>query len=180
MQEKKMAEEEKKEKSLEEMTVKELRETAREIPGVSGFSVMKKEELIALIKKERGIEEIKEEKEIAEKPPEDEKPLNKMTAKELREIAKEIPGVAGVTAMKKEELLAVIKEHRGIKDEKPAKKKKVKADAPVTSVRELKDKIIQLREEKREARQANDRHKIDILRRRINRLKKQTRKVARA
>ena len=180
-----MAEEEKneerqEEKPLEEMTVKELRETAKDIPGVSGFSVMKKEELVSLIKKEKGIEETEEEKEAPDKAAEDEKPLNKMTAKELREIAKEIPGVAGVTAMKKEELLVLIKEHRGIKDEKPAKKKKVKTDAPVASIKELKDKILQLREEKREARKANDRHKIDILRRRINRLKKQTRKVARA
>jgi len=180
-----MAEEEKKEekqeeKPLEDMTVKELRETAKEIPGVSGFSVMKKEELVALIKKERGIEESEEEKEAPEKPPEDEKPLNKMTATELREIAKEIPGVAGVTAMKKEELLVVIKEHRGMKDEKPAKKKKEKTDKPTVGVKALKEKIVHLREKKREARMANDRHKIDILRRRINRLKKQTRKVARA
>jgi hypothetical protein len=180
-----MAEEEKKEegkeeKSLEEMTVKELREIAKEIPGTSGFSVMKKEELMALIKKERGIEEVEEEKKTPDKPPEDEKPLNKMTAKELKEIAKEIPGVAGVTAMKKEELLVVIKKHRGIEDEKPAKKKKVKTDGLAAGIKELKEKISQLREEKREARKAKDRHKIDILRRRINRLKKQTRKVARA
>ncbi|MCP4666236.1 MAG: hypothetical protein GY849_07705 [Deltaproteobacteria bacterium] len=180
-----MAEEEKKEakqeeKPLEEMTVKELRETARDIPGVSGFSVMKKEELVALIKKERGIEEGEEEKEASEKPQEDAKPLDKMTAKELREIAKEFPGITGVTAMKKEELLVVIKEHRGVKDEKPAKKKEEKTDKPTAGVKALKEKIVHLREEKREARKANDRHKIDILRRRINRLKKQTRKVARA
>ena len=77
-----MAEKEKKEKEkpLEEMTVKELREIAKEIPGVSGFSVMKKEELVALIKKEREIEEGEEEKKVEEKPPESDKPLDKMTA----------------------------------------------------------------------------------------------------
>ena len=83
-----------------------------------------------------------------------------------------------MTAMKKDELLAIIKEHRGIKEEKPAKKKRVKTDKPAASVKELKEKIVQLREEKRAARLANDRHSVDILRRRINRLKKQTRKVS--
>ena len=178
MAEKEKQEEEQEEKPLEGMTVKELREIAREIPGVSGFSVMKKEELVALIEKERGIEEREEEEKVPEKPPETEKLLDRMTAKELREIAKEIPGVAGVTAMKKEELLAIIKKHRGIKDEKPAKKKKVKIDKPIISIKELKEKIAELRGEKKAARQANDRHKVDILRRRINRFKKRTRKAA--
>jgi hypothetical protein len=35
-----------------------------------------------------------------------------MTAPELKEIAATIPGATGVTAMKKEELLALIKKHR--------------------------------------------------------------------
>jgi hypothetical protein len=38
-----------------------------------------------------------------------EKPLEKMTAKELRKVALEIPELTGVHAMKKEELLAAIK-----------------------------------------------------------------------
>ena len=61
-------------------------------------------------------EEVKEEK--AEQPipkgPEDlEKPLDKMTAPELRALAMQL-GFTGVHAMKKEELLGAIKEeHRG-------------------------------------------------------------------
>ena len=39
---------------------------------------------------------------------EKEKPLEKMTAKELREVALEIPEIEGVHAMKKEELLEAI------------------------------------------------------------------------
>jgi cell division protein FtsX len=164
------------ERPLEEMTVKELREIARGIPDLSGFSVMKKEELIAVISEHRGIPIAPEAE--AEKPLETDKPLEKMTAKELREIAKEIPGVTGVTAMKKEELLEVIKEKKGIKEEKPEKPKPKKAGKPTLNVRDLKEKIRNLRAEKISAREARDRRKVQILRRRINRIKKQTRKVA--
>jgi hypothetical protein len=103
-----------------------------------------------------------------------------MTAPELREIAKQIPGVTGVHAMKKAELLAIIKEYKGIKDEEPERKKTVKATKPTASISEIKQKIVQLRKEKQEAREGGDRHRLDILRRRINRLKKQTRKIAQA
>jgi cell division protein FtsX len=160
------------EKPLEEMTVKELREIAKEIPGVTGFSVMRKEDLLAVIYEARGIE-----KEIKEERQELKKPLEKMTVKELKEAALEIPGVTGVTAMKKEELLDIIKKDRGIEDEKPAHEKKKKS---TSSVKELKKKIVQFGLDKQKARKAKDRKKVDILRRRINRLKKQTRKMAQA
>ena len=163
------------EKPLKEMTVKELREIAKNIPGLSGFSVMKKEELLATIRKDRGIEESPEKEEAKDQL---EKPLDKMTATELREIAKEIPGVTGTHAMKKEALLAVIKKDRGIEEEKPAKKRKIKTEKPTLNVKQLKAKIVQLRNEKETAHQGKDRKRVDMLRRRINRLKKQTRKVA--
>ena len=106
------------------------------------------------------------------------KPLEKMTAPELREVALEMGGITGVHAMKKEELLELIKEAKGIKEEAPAKKRKaVKEDL---SVKALKGKIIQLKEEKASARTEKDKKRVDVLRRRINRLKKQTRKVANA
>jgi ABC-type uncharacterized transport system ATPase subunit len=110
------------------------------------------------------------------------KPLDKMTVVELRELAKEeIPGIAGVTGMKKEQLLEAIKESRGIKDETPAKKKKKKKTAgpkKVMSVKEMKQEIIRLRGERANFRQEKDKKELEILRRRINRLKKMTRKVA--
>ncbi|MBW2009890.1 MAG: transcription termination factor Rho [Deltaproteobacteria bacterium] len=90
----------------------------------------------------------------------------------------EIPGVQGVHAMKKDELLAIIKEYRGIKDEEPARRKTRKTRRPTRSVKELKEMIARLKAEKAEARQARDGKKVEILRRRINRMKKQTRKVA--
>ncbi|MEJ2587946.1 MAG: transcription termination factor Rho [Deltaproteobacteria bacterium] len=111
----------------------------------------------------------------AEKPPSFAKPLDKMTVPELKDVAMDIPGVTGVSAMKKDELLALIKEYWEIEDDETQKK----AEKPVATIKNLKEKIVQLREEKENARAANKRDRVDILRRRINRLKKQTRKVAR-
>lgn len=108
----------------------------------------------------------------------EENPLDKMTAPELREIAKDIPGVTGVHAMKKDELVALIKGFRGIKDEEPVKK--TKTSKPARSSKDLKLKIVQLRAEKEKALKAKDRKHINILRRRINRLKKMRRKIAQA
>jgi len=112
-----------------------------------------------------------------------EKPLDKMTVVELREVAKKIPDVKGVSGMKKDQLLAIIKEARGIAEEKPAKKKKTakkKSSGPMKemTVKELKEEIIRLRAEKEELRKDGDRKKIEIIRRRINRMKKKTRKAA--
>ncbi len=112
------------------------------------------------------------------KVPEFKKPLDKMTAIELREVAMEIPGVTGAHAMKKEELLPIIKEYYGIEDETPEKGKKRKVQKAVASVHELKAKMGQLREKKKEVRAGKDRKQADILRRQINRLKKQTRQAA--
>jgi hypothetical protein len=99
-----------------------------------------------------------------------EKPLEKMTVKELREMAKDIPGITGVHGMKKDELVVEIKKAKGIKDE-PVKK----ADA---SIAELKQKIKTLKVQRREALEANDKKKATIFRRRISRLKKKTRHAA--
>jgi hypothetical protein len=110
------------------------------------------------------------------------KPLDKMTVVELRELAKEeIPGITGVTGMKKDQLLEAIKEARGIQEEAPAKKKKQKRTAgpkKVMSVQEMKQEIVRLRAERETVRQTKDKKKLEIIRRRINRLKKMTRKVA--
>lgn len=111
------------------------------------------------------------------KAPSFDKPLHKMTTPELKEVAMEIPGVTGAHAMKKDELLAVIKEYWEIEDEGPEQKKVQK---PVATIKSLKTKMDELRQEKARAREADEKDRVDILRRRINRLKKQTRKVAKA
>jgi protein-arginine kinase activator protein McsA len=123
-------------------------------------------------------EEIKKEESQEEKKEEavPEKPLDKMTVIELREfaLAKNL-GISGVHAMKKEELLPAVKEALGIKDEEPAAKVADKG-----TVAAMKQKIVLLKEEKRTAIASKDKKKVNVLRRRINRLKKRSKKVAKA
>ncbi len=121
-------------------------------------------------------EETKEE--TKPKVPEFKKPLVKMTVVELKEVAKEIPGAVGVTSMLKADLLSLIKEYYGIEDEVVEKKKKGKKVKAKASVKELKAKIVELGAKKTEVRKTGDPKQINILRRRLNRLKKQTRKAA--
>jgi hypothetical protein len=106
-----------------------------------------------------------------EKPEKKEKPLDKMTAKELREIALKIPEITGAHGMNKAELLAAVKEARGIVDEAKKKKTDVK-------VRDIKEKIQALKRQKAEAHEQGDKAKATVLRRRISRLKKKTRRAA--
>ena len=98
-----------------------------------------------------------------------EKALEKMTVKDLREIAKDIPEIVGVHGMKKEELIAAIKEAKGIADEIVRK-----TDA---SVRELKQKIKGFKAQRLAALEANNRKLATIYKRRISRLKKKTRQA---
>ena len=101
-----------------------------------------------------------------------EKPLDRMTAKELREHALTLGEIVGVHGMNKEELIAAIKEIKGISDEGTKVIKKV-------NMRELKEKLTTLRQAKAAAQgAAESRGKINQLRRRISRLKKRTRKAA--
>ena len=100
-----------------------------------------------------------------------EKPLDKMTATELRKYALDLGEITGVHGMNKEELLSAIKEVKGIKDEGKA--------AKTVNVRELKEMAREARTKKLEAITAGEpRGKIDLLRKKANRLKKRTRKVA--
>ena len=99
-----------------------------------------------------------------------EKPLDRMTAKELREVALEIPEITGVHGMNKPELLRVIKKARGIEEESTKKKD--------VSVREIKKKIQELKALRAQALESKDRDKSKILRRKISRLKKKTRRAA--
>lgn len=99
-----------------------------------------------------------------------EKPLEKMTAPELREIAKEIAGITGVHAMNKGELVQVIRKARGITGDTQRR--------PRASLRDIKQKIRRLREVRAEAAAAQDKKMADMYRRRISRLKKKTRRAA--
>ncbi len=100
-----------------------------------------------------------------------EKPLDKMTATELRKYALEMGEISGVHGMNKEELLGAIKKAKGIKEEGKAVEK--------VSVRDLKEKARALRAKKLEAITAGaSRQQIDILRKKANRLKKRTHQAA--
>lgn len=100
-----------------------------------------------------------------------EKPLDKMTATELRKCALDLGEVSGVHGMNKEELLSAIKGVKGIKDEGKA--------AKTVNVRELKEQAQAARAKKSEAISGDaNRKQVDILRKRANRLKKRTRKAA--
>ena len=105
----------------------------------------------------------------AEKDETQVKALEKMTVKDLRELAKDIPGVVGVSGMKKEEVLAAIKEARGIKDE-PLKK----VDATIA---EMKKRIKAYKAQRQAALEAKDSKMATIFKRRISRLKKKTRRA---
>ena len=109
-----------------------------------------------------------------------EKPLEKMTAKELREMAMGMPGVHGVHAMKKEELITAIRAAKGITEPEPKKEKRLvsKKEKVVLTVAELKKKVKDLRTKREELFQQRNWKMAEILRKRISRLKKKTRRAA--
>jgi hypothetical protein len=102
-----------------------------------------------------------------------EKPLEKMTAKELRELALKIEAMLGVHAMNKAELIAGIKESRGIVDEGKA--------VDTGAIRDTKAQFLSMRE-KRDAMRAEgaDKVKLEVMRKKLSRLKKKTRRLAAA
>ncbi len=99
-----------------------------------------------------------------------EKPLEKMTAKELRELALTIESMLGVHAMNKAELIAGIKEARGIVDEG----KKVDTGA----IREAKAAYQALKAKRDADRETASKAELDIMRKKLSRLKKKTRSLA--
>ncbi len=99
-----------------------------------------------------------------------EKPLDKMTATELRELAKSIPEIVGAHGMNKAELVSAVKQARGIQDTATRK-------TDVT-MREIKEKIRAFKAKRIEALSADDAKMAGIYRRRISKLKKKTRRAA--
>jgi hypothetical protein len=98
------------------------------------------------------------------------KALEKMTVTDLRNIGMDLPGIVGVSGMKKEELIVAIKEAKGIKDESVKK-----ADA---SISEIKKKIKAFKAQRQAALEAKDSKMATIYKRRISRLKKKSRRAA--
>ena len=108
-----------------------------------------------------------------------EKPLEKLTAKELREMALGLQGIHGVHAMKKEELITAIRAAKGIPEPEGKKERHVfikKEKVILTSV-ELKKKVQDFRLKREEALQQHNRKLAEILKKKISRTKKMTRRV---
>jgi hypothetical protein len=97
------------------------------------------------------------------------KPLEKMTATELRTLAMEIPGISGVHGMNKNELIGEIKTARGISEDSLKKSS--------GKVRDIKKKIRDLKVKQNGFLEAEDSKMADLYRKRIIRLKKKTRRV---
>ncbi|MGE5256000.1 MAG: Rho termination factor N-terminal domain-containing protein [Hyphomicrobiales bacterium] len=98
------------------------------------------------------------------------RPLEKMTTTDLRELAKGLEGVSGVHGMKKEELIEALRKSKGIEVEKTKKSS--------DTVHTLKQRIRSMKVKRAAAIEAKDRKLATIIRRRISRLKKKTRRVA--
>ncbi len=103
----------------------------------------------------------------AKEKKEKEKPLEKMTAKELRDMALDISDITGAHGMNKPELISAIKKAKGIAEESTRRTS--------TSVREIKVKIRALKEKRVAALAAKDATLATRYRRTISRLKKMTR-----
>ncbi len=109
---------------------------------------------------------------MAEKKKEQkEKPLEKWTIKELREEALKIPGVQGVHGLNKAELLAALRAEKGITDTDTKKQGE--------GVRVIKAKLKEVQKSRDEERaQGATNTRLNILRRKISKLKKQTRRLS--
>lgn len=98
-----------------------------------------------------------------------EKPLDKMTVKELRDLAKESTDLTGVYGMNKPELVTEIKKARGIVEEVSGKTN--------STVREIKKKMRELKVVQAAAVREDNLRMAGIYKKKIIRLKKQTRKA---
>ena len=105
--------------------------------------------------------------------PDPPKPLEKMTAKELREYALQIGNIVGVHSMNKEELLKAIKETIGIDDASGAK-------LFAKEIAKVKAEIRVLKTDRDKAREEGNKKQVEIMRKRIGRLKKKTRRLSAA
>ncbi len=122
------------------------------------------------------VAETADEKVTVEKPDKPQaafdKPLDKYTVKELKEMALALGTIQGVSAMKKQELIDAIKTQYGI----PLKKER---STGVVSVIDIKKQLKSLKQELASMHEAGQRAPAMRLRKKISRLKKKTRRMAR-
>ena len=116
-------------------------------------------------------EEIKEkdDKTVEVELPELTRPLEKMTVKELREIGLLVPTMVGVHSMKKAELVEQLTSVYGLETD---------TKREIEGIGDLKARIREFKALKAEALESGDKNRINMYRRKISRLKKHTRKLA--
>lgn len=102
--------------------------------------------------------------------------LENMTVAQLREEVKKHPDVASATGMKKEQLVELLAQKLGL--EKPLSQVKKTKSAETRGKNVLKQKIVELKTERGKAREAKDKKKATLLRRRIHSLKRRMGKAA--
>ena len=108
--------------------------------------------------------------------------LQHMTVKELRELAKELTGATGIHSMKKDDLVALLSSGASgsgaakTTTAAPKKAKQSKTGKKPRTKSAIKSLLGELHKAKESAQAAKDKARIEVLRSRINRLKKQTRK----
>lgn len=101
------------------------------------------------------------------------KPLDKMTAKELRDLViNQLPMIQGASGMDKDQLVAKIKEVLGITEEQGS------VSPYKAQILTMKAQMKELRAKK--AAEGTSRKEKDIIRRKVNRLKKRSRNLAQA
>jgi len=99
--------------------------------------------------------------------------LDKMTVKELREIAHQIEGLEGVSVMKKEALLSAIKRARGIEEPRVGPRRATAIHDIKHHLREFaKQRVALLESRQRDPRQLKSvRRHIKLLKRKIRRIR---------
>ena len=185
------------EKPLEKMTVKALREIAKEIPEITGVHGMKKEELLVAINEVRGVKEeavkeeaVKEEAVEAEAVKEEAVEAEAVKEEAVKEEAVKEEAVKAETveaetvkaetveaeAVKEEAVEAEAVKSETVKADKSTKAKPVKKAVSATGA--IKKQIRTLKAQRQAALEAQDRKMATVYKRRISRLKKQSRKAA--
>jgi len=165
------------EKPLEKMTVKALREIAKEIPEITGVHGMKKEELLVAINEVRGVKEeaVKEEAVKEEAVKEETVEAETVEAETVEAEAVEAEAVKE-EAVKEEAVKEEAVKSETVKADKSTKAKPVKKAVSATGA--IKKQIRALKAQRQAALGAQDRKMATVYKRRISRLKKQSRKAA--
>lgn len=101
------------------------------------------------------------------------KPLDKMTAKELRELVMEkMPQIVGASGMTKDQLLQEIKEFLGLEDDESG------GNPYKDQIASCKRKIKELRAQKAELQGAESKQEREKYRKQIKKIKRLTRRLA--